>query len=384
MAEILEKIDISDIYEQELSFLIGSGASSGIFPTLATAMKNETDQRETIETLAQYFEGKNKKELKTLLFMYYYKECIEPVMIFDLEEVKTNELIFGEEDKIKVIDNYKKFISTLYDILEPRKAYEKKINIFTTNYDTCFVEAYEELLKEEKIPLNLNDGTRGFKTKLLEARHFDSIEVIKGVFDSSEHKIPQLNIVHLHGSVYWRKNGESIQVQYHGYNKDRIIKDIAPELECFKSIIENPESNRDNFESIVFSDDFQEKDKIFWGKYNSLPIVNPTKWKFHETVFEEHYYQMLRHMSYVLEKRNSILIVFGFSFADEHIRNLIKRSLGNRTLTMFICCYSDSSYQEISPLFEGYRNVKFVKLNENMDFTKFNSDVFSIPSCNKD
>ncbi|EIV7689485.1 SIR2 family protein [Salmonella enterica] len=345
-------------------------------------MKNETAGWETVETLAQYFEEENKQELKTLLFMYYYKECIEPVMSFDWESEKiSDELIEGK--KTKVIRNYKTFISTLYGILELRKAHEKSINIFTTNYDTCFVEAYEELLKEEKIPLNLNDGTRGFKTKLLEARHFDSIEVKKGIFDNGEQRVPQLNIVHLHGSVCWRKNEESIHVQYYGYNADRIIKDIVPELEVFKSIIEDPESNRATFNNIILSDDFFDISVSFWKKYNSLPIVNPTKWKFHETVFEEHYYQMLRHMSYVLERKNSVLIVFGFSFADEHIRNLIKRSLGNRTLTMFVCCYSDYGYREISSFFEGYRNVKFIKLNEEMDFTKFNSDVFSIPSYNK-
>ncbi|MBP2836794.1 SIR2 family protein [Dickeya zeae] len=346
-------------------------------------MKNETAGWETVETLAQYFDEENKKELKTLLFMYYYKECIEPVMSFNWEfEKLTDELIEGK--KTEVINNYKIFISTLYSILELRKVHEKVINIFTTNYDTCFVEAYEELLKEEKIPLNLNDGARGFKTKILEARNFDSIEVKKGVFDNSEQRVPQLNVVHLHGSVCWRKNEESIHVQYHGYNTDRLIEDIAPELEFFKSIIEDPGSTRASFNSIKYSDDFLEISNSFWEKYNSLPIVNPTKWKFHETVFEEHYYQMLRHMSYVLERKNSILIVFGFSFADEHIRNLIKRSLGNKTLTMFICCYSEHGYQEISPLFEGYRNVKFIKLNEKMDFSKFNSDVFSIPSYSKD
>lgn len=118
------KIDVTDIYEQEINFLVGSGASSGIFPTLATAMKNETTGCETVETLAQYFEEENKQELKTLLFMYYYKECIEPVMSFNWESEKVSDkLIDGK--KTKVIDNYKAFISTLYGILELRKAHEK-------------------------------------------------------------------------------------------------------------------------------------------------------------------------------------------------------------------------------------------------------------------
>ena len=379
MAEVISTIEIEDIYEHELNFLIGSGASFGLFPTLATEMKIDDEQWETIETLAQYFEETGKKQLRTLLFMYYYKQCIEPVMSFNLEELRDDDTISGKDIKIGVIDNYKKFISTLYGILKSRKEHEKKINIFTTNYDSCFVEAYEEILQESKIPLNLNDGTRGFKTKFLEARHFDSIEVRRGVFDSNEYKMPQLNIVHLHGSIYWRKDNELIQVQYHGYNEDRLIEDIAKELNDFQAIIENSESKRANFNVIKVSDDFQGISDKFWKKYNSLPIVNPTKWKFYETVFEEHYYQMLRYMSYVLERKNSILIVFGFSFADEHIRNLIKRSLENKSLTMFVCCHKDNVYNKISSYFKEYNNVKFIKLKDRLDFTKFNSEVFCIP-----
>lgn len=37
--------------------------------------------------------------------------------------------------------------------------------------------------------------------------------------------------------------------------------------------------------------------------YDSLPIVSPTKKKFSETVFEQHYYQMLRMLSFELEKK---------------------------------------------------------------------------------
>lgn len=379
MAELVDSIEIEDIYEQEISFLIGSGASSGIFPTLATAMKINENQWETIETLGQYFDEMEKKELKALLFMHYYKQCIEPVMTFNWEDEKERDSLV-DGSKTQVIDNYKKLICTLYDLLQVRKEHGKIINIFTTNYDSCVVDAYEELLREEKISLNLNDGAKGFKTKFLEARHFDSIEVQKGVFDNSEYKIPQLNIIHLHGSVYWIKSGESIQVKYHGNNQDRFIDIATPELEHFKSVIECPNSKRTDFEDIKFADNFHKVSSEFWKKYSALPIVNPTKWKFHETVFEEHYYQMLRYMSYILEKKNSILVVFGFSFADEHIRNLIKRSLGNRTLTMFICCYNEQSYQAIYPWFKEYKNVKFVKIDKTMDFSIFNSDVFSMSS----
>ena len=86
-----DKLSINEIYDKNISFLIGSGASYGLFPTLALDIKNERDEGQTVETLATLFEQKNEHSLYTLLFMHYYKECIEPVMLFDLEEVKNNQ-----------------------------------------------------------------------------------------------------------------------------------------------------------------------------------------------------------------------------------------------------------------------------------------------------
>ena len=137
---------------------------------------------------------------------------------------------------------------------------------------------------------------------------------------------------------------------------------------------------RDDFDTIEFNDDFPALEEHFWDTYNKLPIVNPTKWKFHETVFDEHYYQMLRLMSYELEKQDSSLIVFGFSFADEHITNLIKRSLGNKTLTMYLCCFDDLTLNAMEELFGSFNNIKLIKQDGYLDFNTFNNDVFKLPS----
>ena len=40
-------------------------------------------------------------------------------------------------------------------------------------------------------------------------------------------------------------------------------------------------------------------------KYHNLQVVNPTKEKFRETVFQQNYYQMIRMLSFELEKKNS-------------------------------------------------------------------------------
>ncbi|EPG7688571.1 hypothetical protein LL050_002122, partial [Providencia rettgeri] len=170
MAEIIDHIDIDKIRDQELCFLFGAGASSGLFPTLATEVKDEKGNWETIETLAQYFESIERFDLKTLLFMYYYENCIAPVMSFDWLSTYEKASLDDGYDQVKVIQNYEVFLTTLLNILETKNEHDKTINLFTTNYDSCFIEAFEELQKYQGINLTLNDGTDGFKVKTLEAR----------------------------------------------------------------------------------------------------------------------------------------------------------------------------------------------------------------------
>jgi len=118
----------------------------------------------------------------------------------------------------------------------------------------------------------------------------------------------------------------------------------------------------------------------FAKSYKALPIVNPTKWKFHETVFEEHYYQMLRLLSYELEKPDTVFIAFGFSFADEHILNLVKRSLSNPSLHMYVCCFDAAEKDSMEQKFLGFANVELVLLDGDLNFTAFNDEVFTTKS----
>ncbi|MEQ1964894.1 hypothetical protein ABLB69_17365 [Xenorhabdus khoisanae] len=115
-----------------------------------------------------------------------------------------------------------------------------------------------------------------------------------------------------------------------------------------------------------------------------MPIVNPTKWKFHETVFEEAYYQILRHLSYELERPHSVLIAFGFSFADEHILSLVQRALSNPSLTMYVMCYSELTKDRMLEMFKEYLNVKLIYSEDSkLDFKLFNDEYFTINKLNK-
>ncbi|MDX3960520.1 SIR2 family protein [Aliarcobacter skirrowii] len=367
-----QKININDIYDKNINFLIGSGASYGLFPTLAVDIKGNTGENQTIETLATFFEKESGKvnEL-ALLFMHYYKECIEPAMTFDIESACVDPI------KKAVIENYKIFIETLLIILERRKNHEKSCNIFTTNYDGCFIHTADNILQNGKVEFIINDGTRGFKRRYIHSKNFNSSVYQKGIFGNHRSEIPQINLIHLHGSVYWHKDGENIRVDYTEKNTDiiQIGSSTITKLNNFSNLLKNPDKTIVDLESISI----REKTRTeFLESYQKLPIVNPTKWKFHETVFEEHYYQMLRLLSYELEKPNSIFITFGFSFADEHILNLVKRSLSNPTLQLFICCYSEAGSLNLKEYFKAYKNVEFITIDGLMDFTAFNRKVFNL------
>lgn len=80
----------------------------------------------------------------------------------------------------------------------------------------------------------------------------------------------------------------------------------------------------------------------FITAYKKFIIVNPTKRKFAETVLDYHFYELMRLYSNALEKENSVLFVVGFSFADEHIATLTRRSAENNpTLKVIIFAYCD-------------------------------------------
>lgn len=363
------QFSLNDIYDKNINFLIGSGASYGLFPTLALGIKDENENVQTIETLATSLSLTENPQY-TLLFMHYYKTCIEPVLSFNLKEAKKN------PDQKKVIDNYEKFLDTLLVILQRRKKFERSCNVFTTNYDGCFAHVADDLLQRGGMDFVVNDGARGFSKRHLQAKNFNSFVCQTGVFERHHTDVPQVNLIHIHGSIYWYKDGESILVDYSSEkNKERLIDDkLFQELVGFSELLLDETKKIDELPSPIL--DKAEKNE-FWKKYDQIPIVNPTKWKFHETVFEEHYYQMLRLLSYELEKPNSVFITFGFSFADEHILNLVKRSLSNPKLQVFLCCFNNIELAKMQSYFGSYKNVQYITVDGILDFNAFNTEIFT-------
>ena len=275
----------SDHYEKNVNFLIGAGASSGLFPTLQLQMKNSEGGRETIETLATALKAANRKEQYTALFAHYYRSVIGKVLEADYDTLALID---------QAPDQYKRFLTCILRMMERKRTGElKQCNIFTTNYDGCFEHAADELLKDLPYNFCVNDGARGFKSRVLDARNFNQSVSEIGVFGRHKNEIPQINLIHLHGSVYWYpQSGAEIIVDYWTNLSSRAVSsEVLEQIEEFAEALRNTELTIAELPEVTFS---AEQMSEFWDQYNGLPIVNPTKWKFHETVFDEHYYQMLR------------------------------------------------------------------------------------------
>ncbi|WP_088148937.1 SIR2 family protein [Achromobacter denitrificans] len=364
-------ISIGDIYNQDINFLFGSGASSGLLPTLQLQVQTGVgDSRYTLEDLASKFEREDDRRLIPL-FMHYYASCIRPAEQLSLVSAS------AEGTGAAVIKNYRTFLLTALEMVKRRKALDRRCNVFTTNYDGCFPLVADELIKEGDVDFVLNDGARGFTRRILQARNFGAYMCQAGVFGRYQNSIPQINLIHLHGSVYWSKLNEAIQVSYDLSGRVSLLdEDDMALLQPFSAALNSPASTLADVPSPAFD---EEALTAFWSRYKQMPIVNPTKWKFHETVYDEHYYQMLRLLSYELEKPNAVLITFGFSFADEHILNLVMRSLSNPRLQVFVCCYSKSGHEAMVTKFKGNRNVKCLVIEDGlMDFAAFNEKVLSL------
>lgn len=360
-------INRSDIYDKNLNFLIGSGASVGLLPTLALGLTNSaTSNPHTLETLATHFE--DNEDVRCLLFSYYVENVISPASRFSLAGVN--------ESQKKVLRNYIRFLATIISLLN-KKGGAKKANIFTTNYDGIIAHCAEYMIRSKKHDFVLNDGTTGFIKKTLQTRMFNRFWKDQGIFDRHEISIPQINLIQPHGSVYWYKDGDEIEVSYDTVRAKARSDNVPTHMQsAFEIMLQDEHSDETTIESKSFA---VPRDEIeaFWKIYKELPVVNPTKWKFHETIFEEHYYQALRALSYELERPNTVFIVFGFSFSDEHILSLIKRSLSNPTLKVYICCYSDKTRDEFKMKFGTFENIELLRTDGPLDFQTFNDEIFT-------
>ena len=354
--EVLDKL----IRGKNVNFLIGAGASVPMYPSLSFGKEFPS-----FEDVASHINI--SKQAKLVLYIYYFLRWIEPMGVS------------GEEFRRKYSDdkvflNYKKLIEFFYDYLQcESNETPKRINVFSTNYDLLFERAFDDFLFNNPL-IYFNDGSRGVFTKYVSNKNFYLNVTHSGYNDNYRREVPTVNLFKLHGSLSWKLFKERIIVS----EKNDIIikiKEFINELNINLKQVDDIVTNSKNEDVNVFVEtlnrnvsELQLDDELlndFYNAYSELPIINPNKYKFFETVSEQHYYQSIRSFSYELERKQSILIVFGFSFADEHIRDIFERSLLNPELQVILISYDEEGQKVMKELFGGYKNITFLPENIN-------------------
>ena len=313
-----------------INFLFGSGMSAPYLSTLwnLETLLTDLDKDKNLD--------ENKKELiRASIYKKFFDDVIE----------KNINIIQDAKDSQKILESYKDFFSNINKLMLYRKnsLLSKQVNIFTTNIDVYLEKALEDKGFE------VNDGFSGrFGLK------YDLSNFKKSMYQNSLHyensfEIPIFNILKLHGSLTWKiKNNEKeiiigdmglqqiIEVKENKPSNDSIFIEVKNN-DSLSNLIEKSSSNFNN-----------EEVKKFKESYEKLVIINPTKEKFKDTLMNQTHYDLLRIYANELEKENTLLFVMGFSFADEHIRELTVRvANSNPTLQIIIFAYTKEAGKEI-------------------------------------
>lgn len=124
---------LKDIQGKNVNFLIGSGASFGVIPTLW--IKSLGKSFEELLTSDDY----NEEQKKVLYFIW-----------FELWISKTKILEFDDENETHI--QYERFVNNLIDFLN-NEGFDKpkRINIFTSNYDTLFEMIFDKVSKDNRL-----------------------------------------------------------------------------------------------------------------------------------------------------------------------------------------------------------------------------------------
>ncbi|WP_313690454.1 SIR2 family protein [Pantoea sp.] len=316
-----------------INFLIGSGAS---LPAIRVLGSIEDDLQQLIndEKEAEYFTmAADFLSAVWLPHEYILKRGngvpFSPVVIANVNAVRKN---------------YDAFISSLEKILTRRRTglLPRRINIFTTNYD-LFIE--DAATRNNNVIFN--DGFR--KRSSIEGHMiFDSgcfYQTISSTGNLYNYKVelPGINFIKLHGSLSWYHYQNNLY-----YN----IRDPRP---------------------LDFKDDNEKKDWVL-----SHALILPRKEKFKETLLQNVYYDLLRTYSNELDKEATLLVVFGFSFADEHLETLTKKALRNATLKLLIFSFDEDSVNRFTDKFRDYSNVEVIyRPGGHIDFPMMNNIIIS-------
>jgi len=312
------------IQDAHLNLLVGAGTPSAYFGLLKDVETVLTEiEASTVIT-------EEKQLARASVVAYFFRTVVGPNL----------ELLEGSDGE-SVVSSYEDLLGMLYRILLRRRSslLNKQLNIFTTNVDVTFELALERSRLEH------NDGFTGKLEPVFDLANFGSLRFKQSPYYENISEIPTMNLHKLHGSVNWSASDETSEIGF-DRNLEAVITAAAKLETATADLIE------------VKGDDLETKRVLdavagkvpsaavadFLAAYDKLAIVNPTKQKFETTVLNETYYEQIRVFSNSLEKQNSVLLVHGFSFRDEHLKKIVIRAArSNPRLEVIVFCYDQAS-----------------------------------------
>jgi hypothetical protein len=316
----------SMIQDCNINLLVGSGLSN---PYLATL--GNIENLLTALSLKSIDEATNK-----LVKVSLYKKFFDGVILNNID------ILNNEAASIGILDNYKYLLKTFNSLLLKRKStiLNKQINIFTTNIDIFLEKALENAR------LEYCDGFNGRFNPVYSLSNFNKSYFKKSLHYENSSEIPVFNLLKLHGSLTWKLEHTGCICFSHDIEQVNTVKQKAISLGRIVEILDTDTIDDIIAKSIGIAYTVSHDD--FLKEYEKLFIVNPTKEKFKYTLLNQTYYELLRIFSNELEKTNSILFVMGFSFADEHVREIVMRvANSNPTLNIYIIAYDSNSKRDI-------------------------------------
>lgn len=293
---------------KNVSFLFGSGTSSPAIPIMTGLMKAirkselSEDEKEMFETIANVKEDNIEEILGTLYSEKVYLEGMGDDESDDYELCnglinKIEEVIY---DKLTPCLNVKGMTATTRDVLDSyKRLYSKvtnrnkdlaRINVFTTNNDLFNETALDSL------NIHYVNGFSGGLKKYFNPAFFN-YTFSKRMDTSLEKFEPVNNMVYLykiHGSVNWVEDDTDNNSYFN-------IRELS----------ELPED------------------------YDGAAMIYPTPLKQNKSLGSP-YVDLFREFQHKLLEANSVLFVIGYSFNDEHINDIIYRSLVTNTSLILV------------------------------------------------
>lgn len=314
------------IQDCNLNFLLGSGLSMPYIRTLGN-----------IEQLLTAVDKSSLAANETRIV-----RCSLYKLYFDQVMLRNRSILEKNAAAAPVQAAYSALLRTLNTILQRRKSslLGKEINLFTTNVDIFLERSLEE------IGLEFNDGFNGRFKPRFSLSNFNKTRSKRSLHFDNVSEIPVFNLIKLHGSVTWHLEDDRTMTFSASLDKLGAIAAIQIPDVCLVKVTDDAE-----FADLVTAAKGLAVTKdmeAFMAEYEDLLVVNPTKEKFKHTLLNQTYYELLRIFSNELEKDNSVLFVMGFSFADEHIREITLRAANsNPTLLVYVFAHSTASAEAI-------------------------------------